>query len=134
MGKISSGSLTAGRPAVLVPALDFSLEVYMKFISNTTVLACAALFACQTWATTVCELDGITRSVSILYNEPGQPTPCEVLYKKNNENQTMTLWRAQNEADYCEARAAEFVQKLVDLNWACSAEVVNANLSNRQTE
>ena len=106
----------------------------MSFISNTTVLAGAALFACQTWATTVCELDGITRSVSIMYSEPGQPTPCEVLYEKNNENQTMTLWRAQNEANYCEARAAEFVQKLVDLNWACSAEAVNANLSNRQTE
>ena len=99
----------------------------MSFIRNATVLAAAVLVASQTWATTVCELDGLTRNVSVIYSNPGQSVPCEVLYEKANEAQTMTLWRAQNEAGYCEARAAVFIKKLVDLNWACSPEVIDVN-------
>jgi hypothetical protein len=52
----------------------------MRFIRITAALAGAALFASQAWATTVCERDGLTRNVSIIYSNPGQSVPCEVLY------------------------------------------------------
>ncbi len=68
-----------------------------------------------------CTQDGLSRTVSIVYSEPGQAVPCEVMYEKSGEGQSMTLWRAQNEAGYCEARAAEFVAKLAGMGWACSA-------------
>ena len=81
------------------------------------------------WAATECTQDDLTRTISVVYSSPGQPLPCEVLYEKPDEGQTMTLWRARNEAGYCEARAAEFINKLVDLGWACSAAEAEAGLS-----
>ena len=47
--------------------------------------------------------------------------PCEVLYDKRGEGGGLsTLWRAQNEAGYCEAKAAEFVAKLENLGYTCT--------------
>ena len=54
---------------------------------------------------------------------PGQPVPCEVLYDKPAEGGPSTLWRAQNEPGYREARAAEFLAKLADMGWQCSESV-----------
>lgn len=73
-----------------------------------------------------CTMNNLTRNVSVVYADPGQPVPCEVLYEKlaqgaDATRQIMTLWRAQNQAGYCEARAAEFVAKLESLGWSCDA-------------
>ncbi|MEM7079417.1 MAG: hypothetical protein AAF513_12385 [Pseudomonadota bacterium] len=69
-----------------------------------------------------CSLGELTRNVSVIYNDPGQPVPCEVWYEKPTEGvQAETLWQANNEAGYCEARAAEFVDKLTNLGWACNS-------------
>lgn len=85
-----------------------------------TVLAVFLLsFSLPAWSVTECSQGELTRTVAVVYTDPGQPVPCEVLYEKPTEQQTMTLWRAQNEAGYCEARAADFVEKLVDLGWQC---------------
>ena len=72
------------------------------------------------WSVTECTQGALTRTVSVVYADPGQPVPCEVLYEKPSEQQTMTLWRADNEAGYCEDRAREFVQKLNSLGWDCT--------------
>ena len=81
----------------------------------------AVLIACclPAWSATECTQGALTRTISVVYSDPGQPVPCEVLYEKPTEQQTMTLWRAANEAGYCEARAAEFVEKLISLDWQC---------------
>ncbi len=72
------------------------------------------------WSVTECTKGALTRTIAVVYADPGQPVPCEVLYEKPTEQQTMTLWRAANEAGYCEARAAEFVEKLISLDWQCT--------------
>ncbi len=73
--------------------------------------------------TTQCGMDGMQRLVSVVYSEPGQLVPCRVLYEKPSEvtvtNQSLTLWRAEHQAGYCEARAEEFVAKLEQLGWQC---------------
>ncbi len=93
----------------------------------TITLAAAALFWMPaSWAVSECTQGSLTRSVSVVYADPGQPVPCEVLYEKPNEQQTMTLWRAQNEVGYCEARAREFVQKLQSLGWDCVESAATA--------
>jgi hypothetical protein len=71
---------------------------------------------------TQCTQDDLTRIVTIVYSEPGQPTPCEVLYEKSSEGDSMTLWRAQNQPGYCEERASEFVEKLSQLGWSCTEQ------------
>jgi hypothetical protein len=67
-----------------------------------------------------CALDEVTRRVVIL-SEPGVAVPCEVHYYKDTESpgEDQVLWAAQNEAGYCEARAAEFVERLRSMGWTC---------------
>ena len=67
-----------------------------------------------------CALDELTRRVEIL-SEPGVRVPCEVHYYKDTEmpGEDQVLWSAQNEAGYCEDRAAEFVERLRGMGWTC---------------
>ena len=90
------------------------------FLPSMLVLA-AAIGLNNTAYGAQCNKDDLNRVVTIVYSEPGQPTPCEVLYEKPSEGESMTLWRAQNQVGYCEARAAEFIEKLVELGWSCSS-------------
>lgn len=85
------------------------------------MLGPAALFAAETDAYR-CSLDELTRRVEILH-EPGVSVPCEVHYYKDAEmaGEHEVLWRATNEAGYCEARAAELVEKLRGMGWTCWA-------------
>lgn len=92
----------------------------MKTFLRVCTLCCAGIAAATTTAATVCAQGDLSRTVSVVHSVPGQPVPCEVLYEKNDRGQAMTLWRAQNEAGYCEARAADFVAKLTDLGWTCT--------------
>ena len=67
-----------------------------------------------------CELDNLQRRVVIFY-ETGVTVPCEVHYFKDTETpgETQVLWRALNEAGYCEKMADNFIGKLRDLGWTC---------------
>lgn len=82
--------------------------------------------ATTTQAQTQCTNDGLVRSVTVVYPQQGQPLPCEVRYEKPAENQSMTLWRAENQAGFCEAQAEKFIAKLQDLGWSCTADI-NSN-------
>ena len=70
---------------------------------------------------TVCTLAELERSVEVVYSNPGQTVPCEVLYAKNDAGTIETLWRANNEAGYCEDKAAAFLARLESLGWDCGA-------------
>ena len=67
-----------------------------------------------------CTLGSDVRRVQ-LFHEPGDVVPCEVQYFKDTEapGERQVLWRALNEAGYCEARMREFVEKLEGLGWQC---------------
>jgi hypothetical protein len=67
-----------------------------------------------------CELDNLQRRVVIFY-ETGVTVPCEVHYFKDTEapGETQVLWRALNEAGYCERMADNFIGKLRDMGWSC---------------
>lgn len=67
-----------------------------------------------------CSLDELTRRIEILH-EPGVTVPCEVHYIKDTEmpGEVQVLWRASTEEGYCEAKAAELVQKLEGMGWTC---------------
>lgn len=94
----------------------------MQRLIHLAMAGLLAAAASPASASTECTMDQMTRTVTVVYGNPGQPVPCEVLYEKPADNQSLTLWRAQNEVGYCEARAAEFVNKLVDLGWACGEQ------------
>lgn len=80
-----------------------------------------AIGAAQDTADYRCTLGDMVRRVEIFY-EPGRAVPCEVHYYKDTEapGERQVLWRALNEAGFCEARVAEFVQKLETSGWDCA--------------
>lgn len=51
----------------------------------------------------------------------GAPVPCSVNYIKDTEaaGASEEVYNAQNQAGYCEARAAELAARLEGLGWAC---------------
>ena len=69
-----------------------------------------------------CTMASLERTVELRYETPGDAVPCEVRYAKPTEGVgEQVLWRAEREAGYCEARFAEFVDKLRGFGWSCSA-------------
>lgn len=74
-----------------------------------------------------CTLDGLVRRVEIYY-EPGREVPCEVHYYKDSEvpGERQVPWRAQNEAGYCESRAAAFIEQLKSQGWDCTVTAAGA--------
>lgn len=67
-----------------------------------------------------CANGELSRTIEVVYSDPGQAVPCEVIYNKSAEGSIETLWQANNESGYCEARAAELIEKLKSLGWECS--------------
>ncbi len=80
----------------------------------------------QDAASYACQHGELSRRVDVHYATPGQAVPCEVRYFKDSEDPgvTQTLWNAQAESGYCEARAAEFVETLRGWGWTCTAAAV----------
>ena len=58
----------------------------------------------------------------VIVSEPGVSVPCEVHYYKEDESpgEHQVLWRATNEAGYCERQADQFKQKLIEWGWTCT--------------
>lgn len=87
----------------------------------TTLLLSIAfvLFGSQALADDVyvCTNGADERIISVTYAYADQPVPCEVTYEKSTGIQT--LWNANNQADYCETKAFEFVEKQRSWGWDC---------------
>jgi hypothetical protein len=69
-----------------------------------------------------CSFENLQRRIEIL-TEPGVTVPCEVHYYKDSESpgDKQVLWTASSEEGYCEAKTIEFVAKLREWGWQCSA-------------
>ncbi|WP_417345109.1 hypothetical protein [Ferrimonas sp.] len=64
----------------------------------------------------ICRNGEMERRIQVIYPQ-GAPLPCEVHYVKGSDSKV--LWRAQNEAGYCEAKAQEFAAKQKTLYFPC---------------
>jgi len=93
-----------------------------KYIPAIALFIFSPLVHAQDGTGYQCSLDEVNRRIEIYY-ETGDTVPCEVHYFKDTEmpGDRQVLWRAQNEEGYCEARAAEFVEKLRGMGWTCWA-------------
>jgi hypothetical protein len=67
-----------------------------------------------------CTFGDLQRRVVIFY-ETGVMVPCEVHYYKDTEapGEHQVLWRAMNEAGYCERKTDEFIAKMKESGWDC---------------
>ena len=73
-----------------------------------------------------CTQGELSRTVEIIYTEPGQPVPCEVIYAKPAAGTIELLWQAMNEAGYCEQQTAGLIEKLQGSGWRCSKQADEA--------
>lgn len=89
---------------------------FLTSLCCLTMLFSFAAFAGQTH-TTHCQLGDAVRVIEVVYPEGGE-LPCEVRYQREGEQSV--LWRARNEAGYCEQKAAEFVEKQRGWGWQCT--------------
>ena len=94
----------------------------MKKISLVVITATMLPFASLAQDQNIyqCSQGDLQRRVEIVY-ETGVTVPCEVHYYKDTEapGEKQVLWRAMNEASYCEDKAEAFIVKLQDLGWSC---------------
>ena len=68
-----------------------------------------------------CSFGDLNRRL-VIVSEPGVSVPCEVHYYKEDEapGEHQVLWRATNEAGYCERQADQFKLKLIEWGWTCT--------------
>lgn len=95
---------------------------YLDYRSPLCLLVLLGL-ACEASAGSwTCHSGALTREVLIFYPEAPARLPCKVFYAKPGENVLpRALWEATSTPNYCEQKAAEFVEKLSSSGWRCSA-------------
>ena len=79
-------------------------------------------------AQTLCTLGDLQRVISVEYESSLAQVPCQVRYKKVNEDEITYPWRAEREAGYCEARAEALAAKFSSLGWSCKAKPESSTL------
>lgn len=102
--------------------LDAGAVMNDKFLAVLLVAMLPGLSFAQGSQNYLCTYGDLQRRVEIVY-ETGVVLPCEVHYYKDSESpgDMQVLWRAMNEAGYCEAKTQEFVTRLKALGWSCAA-------------
>ena len=80
----------------------------------------------ESWS---CRHDNDVREIHI-ERETSEPVPCRVVYKKLTEGvEDQVLWTAQNDVNYCDTKAREFVEKQISWGWTCVETIAGENPS-----
>lgn len=115
--KISSNSLSFNTTKEVIT---------MHLINRTFQILVVAFFAvpvnayADSWS---CSLGNDVREVHI-ERTSSAPVPCNVVYRKLTEGiEDQILWSANNDEDYCEKKADEFVTKLGSWGWVCAETI-----------
>jgi hypothetical protein len=95
--------------------MNFGFPVYLLFFPGL-----ASEVSASSWT---CQQAELTRQVVVFYPEAPARLPCKVFYAKPTENVLpRALWEAKNKQNYCEHKAAEFIEKLSSLGWRCFSD------------
>ena len=87
----------------------------MRVLTLALLAGCFSAVAADNQVTH-CQRGDAVRIIEVAYPQ-GTEVPCEVHYTK--DGQSSVLWRASNEAGYCEQKAAEFAEKQRSWGWQC---------------
>jgi hypothetical protein len=71
-----------------------------------------------------CRHNGLERTIKVSYEINDSQIPCKVVYEKDSG--TQILWSSENEAGYCEAKVASFVERQRGWGWNCTELAVTA--------
>ncbi len=96
---------------------------YLNFGSLVCLLVFPGLASEVSASSWKCQKGELTRQVVVFYPEAPARLPCKVFFAKPNENVLpRALWEAKNTQNYCEHKAAEFIEKLGSLGWRCISD------------
>lgn len=100
------------------------MERFASSLTVATAAAAALAFAVEAWAEEyVCRFDEAIRRVELRVADPQERLPCEVVYWKDTERpgRPEVLWHAQTDAEFCEIKTQELVERLESGGWSCRA-------------
>lgn len=84
----------------------------------------------ESWS---CRHDNNVREIHI-ERAGSAPVPCSVVYKKLTEGvEDQVLWTAENEADFCDRKAREFVARQESWGWTC-VETIQGKATDNSNE
>jgi len=96
---------------------------YLDFRSSVCLLVFLGLASELSASSWTCQKADLTREVVVFYPEAPALLPCKVFYSKSKENVLPhALWEAKNTPNYCEQKAAEFIEKLSSSGWRCLSD------------
>lgn len=78
----------------------------------------------------LCQQDSEKREIEVAYLLPDQSVPCEVRYRKNDEEPEV-LWRANNQEGFCETKAQQLMEKQAEWGFDCAGENLPAQSISR---
>ena len=106
-----------------VPFLNFASPVCLLVF-----LGLASEVSASSWT---CQSAELTRQVVVFYPEAPARLPCKVFYSRPKENVLpRALWEAKNTQNYCERKAAEFIENLSSSGWRCFSDDLEKNKLN----
>ena len=93
---------------------------YRNFGTPMCLLVLAVIATEASASSWTCKNAEITREVVVDYPNAPSRLPCKVFYAKPKQNVLpRTLWQSTNTENYCELKAATFIEKLSSLGWQC---------------
>jgi hypothetical protein len=96
---------------------------YLDIRSSVCLLVFLGLASEVSASSWMCQKTELTREVLIFYPEAPARLPCKVFYSRPKENVLpRVLWEAKNTQNYCERKAAEFIEKLRSSGWRCLSD------------
>ena len=96
---------------------------HLKLLSPVCLLVFPGLASEVSASSWTCQKAELTRQVVVVYPEAPERLPCKVFYARPKENVLpRALWEAKNTQNYCEHKAAAFIEKLSSLGWRCSGD------------
>ena len=92
----------------------------MNYFGLAIIVAVLTLPTAANAESWICEHKNLMREISV-ERETTDPAPCSVVYSKDTENLgSQTLWTAQNDGAYCDAKANSLAEKLEGWGWSCT--------------
>jgi hypothetical protein len=86
---------------------------------KAALILLALFYSSSLFGEVLCKKGSLNRIISVVYNRPGLSLPCEVVYEKSESKEMHTLWKAKNQAGYCEQKAKQFVKEFEAKGWDC---------------
>ncbi len=64
-----------------------------------------------------CIKDSVVKNIAVEYGSKSKAVPCKVIHSKPDDK--VTLWHADTQAGYCEAKAKDFADNQILKGWQC---------------